>query len=77
MKIADLDAESTFSASTEVDDKIRQVALDYNLMSAFTAFVAVDATRRTEGTHGVTVPVAVPVPGGVRYETSVYERPRQ
>jgi Ca-activated chloride channel family protein len=77
MKIADLDDESTYSASTRIDQQIRQVALDYNLMSAFTAFVAVDASRRTEGAHGVTVPVAVPVPEGVRYETTVFERPRQ
>jgi len=34
-------------------------------MSSLTAFVAVDASRRTEGTQGVTVPVAVPVPEGV------------
>jgi len=47
------------------------------LRSSFTAFVAVDASRRTEGTQGVTVPVAVPVPEGVRYDTTVNERPRQ
>jgi Ca-activated chloride channel family protein len=75
MKIADLDEESTYSSNTRINEQIRQVALDYNLMSAFTAFVAVDATRRTEGTQGVTVPVAVPVPEGVRYETTVNERP--
>jgi Ca-activated chloride channel homolog len=77
MKIADLDEESTYSPNTQIDEEIRQVALDYNLMSAFTAFVAVDASRRTEGTQGVTVPIAVPVPEGVRYDTTVNERPRQ
>jgi len=77
MKIADLDEESTYSSDRQIAGQIRQVALDYNLMSAFTAFVAVDASRRTEGTQGVTVPVAVPVPDGVRYETTVNERPRQ
>jgi Ca-activated chloride channel family protein len=43
-------------------------------MSAFTAFVAVDSTRRTEGSEGTTVPVAVPVPDGVKYDTTVEER---
>ena len=77
MKIADLDDESIYSADTRIHEQIRTVALNYNLMSAFTAFVAVDASRRTEGTQGVTVPVAVPVPDGVRYETTVSERPRE
>jgi Ca-activated chloride channel family protein len=43
-------------------------------MSAFTAFVAVDSTRRTEGAEGTTVPVAVPVPEGVKYHTTVPEK---
>jgi Ca-activated chloride channel family protein len=40
-------------------------------MSAFTAFLAVDSSRVTEGGQGTTVPVAVPVPDGVRYDTTV------
>ena len=55
--------------------QIKQVALDYGLMSAFTAFIAVDSTRQTEGTEGTTVPVAVPVPEGVKYHTTVPEKP--
>jgi len=51
--------------------EIRQVALDYGLMSAYTAFVAVDSTQRTQGTEATTVPVAVPVPEGVKYDTTV------
>jgi len=71
MRISDLADESTFAPSAELPERIKQVALDYSLMSAFTAFVAVDSTRQTEGTEGVTVPVAVPVPEGVRYKTTV------
>lgn len=71
MKIADLADRSTYEAQAELSDEIKQVALDYGLMSAFTAFVAVDSTRRTEGEEGTTVPVAVPVPEGVKYETTV------
>ena len=74
MKIADLAAESTYAPNAELPDQIKQVALDYGLMSAFTAFVAVDATRQTEGTEGTTVPVAVPVPEGVKYQTTVPEK---
>jgi hypothetical protein len=31
----------------------------------------VDSLTVTEGSHGVTVPVGVPVPDGVRYDTTV------
>lgn len=51
----------------------RQTALDHSLMSAFTAFVAVDSSQRTAGTFGTTVAVPVPVPDGVRYDTTVPE----
>lgn len=71
MKIADLSDESTHSPHPGIFDEIKRVALDYGLMSPFTAFVAVDSTRRTEGSEGTTVPVSVPVPEGVRYETTV------
>jgi Ca-activated chloride channel family protein len=47
------------------------VALTHNLVSDFTAFVAVDSTARTAGDHGTTVAVPVRVPEGVRYDTTV------
>lgn len=75
MKIADLAAQSVSDPDANVPAQIKQVALDYGLMSAFTAFVAVDSTRRTEGAEGTTVPVAVPVPEGVNYHTTVPEKP--
>jgi Ca-activated chloride channel family protein len=74
MKIADLTDQSTYQPDAELPGAIKQVALDYSLMSAFTAFVAVDSTRRTEGSEGTTVPVAVPVPEGVKYESTVEEK---
>ena len=74
MKIADLDDESTYAPQADTSERILKVALDYNLVSALTAFIAVDGSRRTEGIQGVTVPVAVPVPDGVRYETTVDRR---
>lgn len=55
----------------EYRDMIEHTALNHELMSAFTSFVAVDSLSRTAGDHGVTVAVPVPVPEGVRYETTV------
>lgn len=53
---------------------IRDTALEHGLMSDYTAFVAVDASERTAGSHGTTVFQPVPVPDGVRYETTVAEK---
>lgn len=55
----------------ELEQAIRRTALDYQLMSAYTSFVAVDSSVRTAGSHGTTVHQAVPVPDGVRFETTV------
>jgi Ca-activated chloride channel homolog len=53
--------------------EIRRTALTYNLVSSYTAFVAVDSSSRTQGDHGITVSVPVTVPDGVRYDTTVQE----
>jgi Ca-activated chloride channel family protein len=71
MKIADLADEAAMAPSADVAAQVRQVALEYGLMSSFTSFVAVDSSARTGGTFGTTVAVPVPVPPGVRYETAV------
>jgi Ca-activated chloride channel family protein len=42
-------------------------------MSQFTSFVAVDSSARTAGSSGTTVTVPVPVPEGVRYDTTVQD----
>jgi Ca-activated chloride channel family protein len=54
--------------------EIRATAIEHSLMSQYTAFVAVDSSRVTEGATGTTVPVAVPTPAGVKYETTVPEK---
>ncbi|MCP4505090.1 MAG: hypothetical protein GY826_01685, partial [Fuerstiella sp.] len=59
------------AAADEIRQAVTQTALSYNLMSSFTAFVAVDSLTKTEGDFGTTVAVPVPVPEGVKYETSV------
>ena len=73
MKIADLSNRMTWQGDPhgETASMIRHVALNHSLVSAYTAFVAVDTATRTAGTFGTTVPVPVHVPDGVRYETTV------
>jgi Ca-activated chloride channel family protein len=73
MKISHLANEGTRENRWFYARQIKQLALDYDLMSAFTAFLAVDASRVTEGRYGTTVPVALPVPEGVKYGTTVRE----
>ena len=75
LRIADLtDRQArTQDPHDELGGAIKKTALEYGLMSDYTAFVAVDASRRTDGTHGTTVHQAVPVPRGVRYTTTVKE----
>jgi len=57
--------------SDTLKSTIMETALDHSLMSAYTAFVAVDSMSRTTGNYGTSVPVPVPVPEGVKYETTV------
>lgn len=70
-KIADLVDRVTYDIDRDISGEIRTLALNYNLMSQFTAFVAVDSLTRTAGTQGTTVRVPVHVPDGVKYETTV------
>jgi Ca-activated chloride channel homolog len=74
MKIADLADEAAMSGSADVTGEVRQIALEYGLMSSFTSFVAVDSMTRTASSFGTTVGVPVPVPEGVRYETAVQDK---
>lgn len=73
-KIENLANQATYDSNPKLPEQIKLVALEYGLMSAYTAFVAVDSSRKTEGDHGVTVVVPVPVPDGVRYETTVQNK---
>ncbi len=74
MKIANLADEAAMADDADVTGQVRQVALEYGLMSSFTSFVAVDSLTRTAGDFGTTVTVPVPVPDGVKYETAVQEQ---
>jgi Ca-activated chloride channel family protein len=70
-RIADLYDRTAFEENVDLTAQIKQTALEYGLMSAFTSFIAVDSSARTAGDHGTSVSVPVPVPQGVRYDTTV------
>lgn len=72
-RIEDLASQATYDTNPDLPAEIKEVALQYCLMSAYTAFVAVDSTQVTAGDHGTTVAVPVPVPDGVRYDTTVQD----
>jgi Ca-activated chloride channel family protein len=80
-KISDL-SDGALDAPQDIAEKdlpqqIKNVALEYGLMSAYTSFVAVDSSQVTAGNHGTTVNVPVPVPDGVRYDTTVMENGKE
>ena len=72
-KIADLSDSLITTHDKALAEEIKKVALDFELMSAYTAFVAVDSSTKTAGDHGTTVAVPAPVPDGVKYETTVVQ----
>jgi len=73
LRIAELSDRQTWERNLygELEAAIRTTALKYQLMSDYTSFVAVDSSALTDGTHGTTIQQALPVPEGVRYETTV------
>lgn len=73
LKITDLMTQfsRTPDQAVALRQSVTQTALDYSLMSTFTAFVAVDSMSKTEGDFGTTAAVPVNVPEGVKYKTTV------
>jgi len=70
-KIADLTERATWEENRELPQQVKTLAMEYGLVSPYTAFLAVDASQRTAGSEGTTVNVPVPVPDGTKYETTV------
>jgi Ca-activated chloride channel family protein len=70
-KIMSLSDYAEVEGRAAAPQQVEALALTYGLMSAFTSFVAVDASGRTAGDHGTTMAVPVPMPAGVRYQTAV------
>jgi len=54
------------AGAADLREQITTIALAHHLMSPYTAFVAVDTSRVTEGARGAEVAVPVEVPQGVR-----------
>jgi Ca-activated chloride channel homolog len=71
-KVADLHDESIYEGR-DVTADVKGTALAYGIMSEFTSFVAVDSATKTDDEPVRTVVVPVPVPEGVKYETTVRE----
>ena len=73
-KIKDLSSMEISDRSYELKDEVINTSIDYNLLCRYTAFIAVDTSDKTAGDHGVTVKIPVPVPDGVRYDTTVQDK---
>ena len=73
MKIADLVEQARYAASPQMPRQIKELALDYALISTFTAFIAVDATSSTDGTGATSAPAAVPA--SANSESAVKQQP--
>jgi len=72
-KIADLSYQETSDPTEELRREITETSLAYRLLCQYTAFVATDESEKTSGDYGISVGVPVPVPEGVRYDTTVQE----
>jgi Ca-activated chloride channel family protein len=73
-KLAELSNQETHSPCEDIKQEIITTSMNYNLISRYTAFLAVDSLERTEGDHGYVVDVPVFVPDGVQYDTTVEEQ---
>ncbi|MFN8745822.1 MAG: VIT domain-containing protein [Phycisphaerales bacterium] len=69
--IADMADTSPPDVFGELPGMIKSVALEHNLVSAYTSFIAVDSLSQTGSGPARTVPVAVPTPEGVNHDTAV------
>jgi Ca-activated chloride channel family protein len=70
-KIGELTERAIWEENRELPQQVKNLAMEFGLVSPYTAFLAVDASQRTAGNAGTTVNVPVPVPDGVKYETTV------
>jgi Ca-activated chloride channel family protein len=76
-KIGGLMERAIWEENAQLPQQIRGIAMEYGLVSPYTAFLAVDASERTAGNTGTTVNIGVPVPEGVQYETAVDGQPKK
>lgn len=70
-KIAGMLADPAAASQPEFQKALVDFSVSHAVLCPYTAFLAVDASRVTEGQAGYSVNVPVPVPDGVRYDTTV------
>ena len=67
-RIKDLMGRMVQRETPEIAEQVKNVALEFSLVSAYTAFVAVDSSRKTGGAQAKTVVQPVQIPEGVSHE---------
>ena len=72
-KIARLLLENAAISTPGFQKDLAEFSISHAVLCPYTAFLAVDASRVTEGNTGYSVNVPVPVPDGVRYDTTVLD----
>ena len=70
-RIGELSLADVLKPADELKDELIRFSTEHSVLCGYTAFLAVDSSRKTEGAAGYAVRVPVPVPDGVRYETTV------
>jgi Ca-activated chloride channel family protein len=74
-KIAELyDRLSYVATPGELTPLILETALKYGILCDWTSFVAVDSMSKTSGESGTSIVQPVPMPKGVKYETTVEKK---
>ena len=64
-QVALLDDERTMGGNKSAEEAITRLGLEYNLLTAFTSFVAIDSQVANQGGKGTTVKQPLPLPEGV------------
>ena len=67
-RIKDLMGQMVEEGNPEVAEHVKNVAIEFSLVSAYTAFVAVDSSRKTAGGEARPVSQAVQMPEGVSWD---------
>jgi Ca-activated chloride channel family protein len=70
-KLVDLSNRETYAPGETIKKEIIETSIRSNLISRYTAFLAVDSLEPAKDGPGYTVEIPVPVPDGVAYETTV------
>ena len=64
-RVASLDDDRQMAGSKTAEEAITQLGLGYNLLTAFTSFVAIDSQIANQGGQATTVKQPLPLPEGV------------